>query len=348
MKIVLHLPEDGAEISFLTLAQRLFAKDPYRAVPHIPELEPRTVDETVPKKVRFDWYAEGAESELQISSTPDFREYRRFQADKSIVRFRAKGPERDFSVFSAEVNNLPHGEKYYWRAKAEDGFSEVRSFTVAPDLPRWIELPLVTNVRDLGGWKTQDGRTIRQEMVYRGAQFEAWTSQKSYDLTEAGREVFFNVLKIRTELDLRGKASLLPPQHSLLVSMSAYATWKEHGVFTPEQMENYRRIFELFTRPAIYPVYFHCQGGGDRTGTLAFMLEAMLGMSLDDMVDEYEQSNLSVSGERSRFSEVWVKFMEKLETLAPGKTVNDQVREYLRQCGVTDEMQEKIKSILLQ
>ena len=347
MKIVLHLPEDGAEISFMTLAQRLFLTDPYRAADHVPELEPRTVDETVPGKVRFDWYAEGAGSELQISGTPDFREYRRFPAEKSIVRFRAKGPERDLSVFSAEINNLPHGEKYYWRAEAEDGFSEVRSFTVAPDLPRWIDLPRVTNVRDLGGWKTQDGRTIRQGMVFRGAQFEAWTSQKSYDLTDDGREVLFNVLKIRTELDLRGKEPLLPREHSLLLPMSAYATWKEFGIFTPEQMENYRRIFELFTRPAVYPVYFHCQGGGDRTGTLAFMLEAMLGMSLDDMITEYELSNLSVSGERSRFSEVWVKFMEKLESLAPGKSRNDQAREYLRQCGVTDEMQEKIKSILL-
>ena len=73
------------------------------------------------------------------------------------MRFRAKGPERDFSVFSVEINNLPHGEQYYWRAKAEDRVSEVRSFTVAPDLPRWIDLLHVTNVRDLGGWKTQDG-----------------------------------------------------------------------------------------------------------------------------------------------------------------------------------------------
>ena len=55
MEIVLNLPEDGAEISFMTLVQRLFLNDPYRAVEHLPELEPRTADETVPAKVRFEW-----------------------------------------------------------------------------------------------------------------------------------------------------------------------------------------------------------------------------------------------------------------------------------------------------
>ena len=74
----------------------------------------------------------------------------------------------------------------------------------------------------------------------------------------------------------------------------------------------------------------------------------MLGLDRESLLTEYELSNLSVSGERNRFSEVWTGFMEKLKSFAPGGTEGEQVREFLRQCGVTDEVQTKIRSILLE
>ena len=109
-----------------------------------------------------------------------------------------------------------------------------------------------------------------------------------------------------------------------------------------------KKIFELFADPSAYPLYFHCQGGGDRTGTVAFLLENMLGVSDADCLNDYELSNLSASGERTRFSEVWTKFMEKLETFVPGGSRQEQVCEFLRQCGVTDATQAKIRSFLLE
>ncbi|MBQ6597880.1 MAG: tyrosine-protein phosphatase, partial [Lentisphaeria bacterium] len=160
-------------------------------------------------------------------------------------------------------------------------------------------------------------------------------------------------LKIRTELDLRGgkAASALPgiPRYEL-IPFSAYATWggtPGQGIFSDAMRPQVKKIFELFADPSAYPLYFHCQGGGDRTGTVAFLLENMLGVNDADSLTEYELSNLSVSGERSRFSEVWTKFMEKLETIVPGGSRQEQVCEFLRQCGVADAVQEKIRSILL-
>jgi hypothetical protein len=40
--------------------------------------------------------------------------------------------------------------------------------------------------------------------------------------------------------------------------------------------------------------------------------------------------------------------MEKLETVVPGRSRQEQVCGFLRECGVADDMQEKIRSILLE
>ena len=41
------------------------------------------------------------------------------------------------------------------------------------------------------------------------------------------------------------------------------------------------------------PVYFHCAAGRDRTGTLAVLLEGVLGVSESDMAKDYELTYFS-------------------------------------------------------
>lgn len=347
----IHLaePEDRAEVSFLSKEQKAFFCDPYRSTPHKPDSEPRKIDLTIPVPVDFVWEGESEQSALQISGRKDF---------KTLVR-QVEGRSRKLKNgrmrFLAKIVNLEHGGTYFWRVTDGKKFSAVRTFTVADELPRWISVPKVTNVRDLGGWKTASGKRIRQGMLFRGAQFDpAWTNQPGGSkITPAGRKVLLEDLKIHTELDLRGgkSASALPgiPRYEL-ITFSAYATWggtPGEGIFSNSMRSQVKKIFELFADPSAYPLYFHCQGGGDRTGTVAFLLENMLGVNDADCLTEYELSNLSVSGERSRYSEVWIRFMEKLETIVPGGSRQEQVCEFLRQCGVTDAVQEKIRSILL-
>ena len=116
--------------------------------------------------------------------------------------------------------------------------------------------------------------------------------------------MLFDVLGIRTELDLRGGGKPAIERTGLRwvnYPVSAYC-WSDDGIFTPEQMANYARIFELLADAEAYPIYFHCQGGGDRTGTLAFILGAALGVPEEDLLTDYELSTLSLSGERTRFS----------------------------------------------
>jgi len=343
-------PQDGAKVSFLSREQKAFFNDPHRAKPHTPDIEPRKTDLTRPVPVDFVWEGGTEKSVLQISGSADFKKLVRQVEGKSRklkngrIRFRAK------------IVNLELGRKYYWRAACGKKFSAVRTFTTVAEQPRWISVPNVTNVRDLGGWKTASGKRIRQGMLFRGGQFDPpWTNQPGGSaVTEAGRRVLLEDLKLHTELDLRSgkdKGALRGIPRYELIPFSAYATWggpQGQGIFSAEQRKQVKKIFELLADPAAYPLYFHCQGGGDRTGTLAFLLETMLGVNDADCLNDYELSNLSVSGERSRLSEVWTKFMEKLETVVPGGSRQEQVCGFLRECGVTDDMQAKIRSLLLE
>lgn len=331
-EIKLIAPENNSIISFATAIQKSYLNAPERLIPHEPDPTPRKNDDTIPQKVIFS-FRSGNECELQISETEDFA---------SCISFCGKN--------EIAISNLLHGQKYFWRVICNDAVSEIRTFTVAMDLPRWIDIPNVTNVRDIGGWQTANGTAIRQNMVFRGGQFEGWTNQEhKSSITPEGQKVFLEDLKIQTEIDLRGegKGQTFPVRNYCKIPIEAYATWHDYGIFAPEQMENVKKIFELFADEKNYPLYFHCQGGGDRTGTIAFLLEALLGMDIDDMITDYEMTNLSVSGERIRYSEVWTKFMAKLATFAPGKSANEQVVEFLYRCGVNAEIQQKIKNILL-
>ena len=350
---MIHLaePQDMAEVSFLSGEQKAFFRNSYGIAPCTPVNGLQEIDLTFPVPVNFIWEGGPGNSELQISGSADF---------ESVLR-KVKGTSRKLKDgrmrFHAKIVNLEHGRKYFWRVGDGKNFSAVRTFTVADELPRWVSVPNVTNVRDLGGWKTVSGKRIRQGMLFRGGQFNPpWTRQPGgSEITGKGRKVLLEELKIHTELDLRGgqeNPAHLPeiPRYEQ-IPFSAYATWGGpggQGIFSDAMRPQVKKIFELFSDPSAYPLYFHCQGGADRTGTLAFLLEAMLGVDEADCLFEYELSNLSVSGERSRFSEVWTKFMEKLETVVPGGSRQEQVCGFLRQCGAAGSIQEKIRSILLE
>lgn len=324
-------PGNQAVIKLLTPEQEQFFADPMRKVPHKLELTPRKKDLSIPEPVVFRWKSLSSVSTLQISRKKDF----------SILDYNiaAKGKNQ---IFHVSIYQLHCGTTYYWRVKTDRDFSPVQTFTTDVRLPRMIYLPGVTNVRDMGGWQSCYGGKSRYGMVYRGGGMDK--------ITEEGRRIFLKDLKIRTELDLRKRGTNIFSKDDVVYYKfvnSAYATWKREGIFTPDQLANMKEIFGLLAKKETYPVYIHCAGGGDRTGTLAYLLGMVLGMEEQDLLDDYEISNLSISGERHRYSQVWIKFMERLDTYK-GATRRERVESYLYSCGITKENLEQIRKILLE
>ena len=143
------------------------------------------------------------------------------------------------------------------------------------------------NCRDLGGWKTLDGKTIKYRKVYRGGRLnEKWTP---YPLNEQGeKEVLFE--GIGAELDLRGKSDVI--HEPAVAGLDHCSPVIEQGGKTMlvSDAEKTKECF-LFVVNSVRkgkPVHFHCSLGRDRTGTLSILLMGLLGVREGDIAKEYE------------------------------------------------------------
>lgn len=245
----------------------------------------------------------------------------------------------DISEPCCSVVNLHIGTRYLWKVIARDrastlAESPVWEFTTHSSTPRWLRVPGITNVRDLGGWPLPGNRRIRQGMMYRSSEMHGHV-----DITEEGRQVLIEELKIRTDVDLRGSSeeprAVLDQSRVqwMNIPISPYGHLVED-----ERRENYRQVFALFADPAAYPILFHCWGGCDRGGTVAFLRNALLGLDVNSLIRDYELSSLSIWGERSHQSDNFQSLLTALLPFGDGKDdIGTQVEGYLDSIGVTAE-----------
>ncbi len=149
-------------------------------------------------------------------------------------------------------------------------------YAIAQDRMRYIRTTDARNVRDLGGWDC-DGGTVRYGLLFRGGQ-----------PTANDRAVLVNQLGIRHDLDLRGSETSItasPLGSDIYYTRAAAYNW--YSISNKDAWkENLACIFDAVTHGL--PVYFHCTAGADRTGTLACVLEGLLGVSRSDIDKDYE------------------------------------------------------------
>ena len=149
----------------------------------------------------------------------------------------------------------------------------------------WVNIPYMRNVRDIGGWNgLRTGRAYRGSMLYKcEGEPNGVSSATVIALREAG---------FVTDLDLRGDFEIANMPEATLLK---YAGLREARVRMVAYMKSFggawremREALLVFTCPENYPVYFHCKAGADRTGTLAFVLEGLCGVSETDLAIDYE------------------------------------------------------------
>lgn len=143
------------------------------------------------------------------------------------------------------------------------------------DYLRYIQTD-AANVRDLGGWAC-DGGKIKYGLLYRGGY-----------LVAADRTVMVDELGVMHDLDLRGtnEAALTasPLGDDVYYTCAKHMAW--YTLTADCWRTNLRTIFDAVTHNE--PVYFHCSAGADRTGTLACVIEGLLGVSQSDIDKDYE------------------------------------------------------------
>ena len=220
-----------------------------------------------PPAVSFSWSDEkasdGKEYTVTISEKEDLSDGITYQTKEAKL----------------DVYNLKVGTKYYWSVSSSDGVSKVFTFETESGYPRFIKADNISNMRDLGGYKTLDGKYIKQGIVYRSGQLE--------DANESGRDVVLNQLGIKTDLDLRGAAggSAIPGLNKISIPLK----WYQH-IFDEANKADVKRTMLAFADENNYPILFHCSLGRDRTGTTAFLLLALCGVDEETIVRDYYTS----------------------------------------------------------
>ncbi len=252
-----------------------------------------------------------------------------------------------------EVGIFTPGKTYYWYVCGNDTgkCSEVDSFKVVDTPVRYITAGKVTNMRDLGGYETEENNKVKYGLVYRGAALDEYHSH----IDDEARKVF-NYLGIKSEIELRGEVKHDSTgwdennKNAFCINGHGY----EPMLSLAENVRNeYKTVFEALSEEKNYPFYFHCSAGADRTGSFAYLLNGLLGVPYEDLRKDYELTSFSEVGIRPADTNANGSFdtMNRLmlEQYGDGSgNLQTAIKNYLvKFIGVSESALNSIKDIML-
>ena len=250
----------------------------------------------------------------------------------------------NISSKSYAIQNLKLGQELYWRvADSQSNLSKAKTqhLQVADKGPRNIAIDGVSNVRDIGGYKSSlvNNGKIRQGLYYRGANLNS--------ISEDGKKEMLR-LGIKREIDMRDSYQCLGPYvDGISYSAVSIPSGTESKRFE-EFKDEYKQIFTLIANADKEPIYLHCTAGADRTGIATFMLLTVCGASYEDMARDYLFTNFSTQGTRvPNYTSEFKAWWSKLDTFE-GNTKADKAKSWLISKGVTAEQVEKIRTIFVE
>ena len=228
-------------------------------------------------------------------------------------------------------------------------------------LSRWVRVEKIPNLRDVGGIVNKDGKELARGVFFRSAGWNdnalagkkrpeaEWKPGKSR-LTDAGKTIALEKLGIKTDLDLRSAGECWGMTGSPLgetvlwkqISFGHYDQFEKHAKYRDAVKE----VFAVLTDPERRPLVFHCIGGADRTGGLAFFIQALCDVDEDTLVKDWELTCCYTP--RPTF--IHEKCIDRLLAMLakyPGATVKERVKAFLRECGVTDAQMDEVRSVML-
>ena len=282
------------------------------------------------------------------------------------------GETYSYKVVAKDYTDTDFSDVTKWDDSFESFVTESGKVKIKDAPVRFITMDRGYNYRDLGGWKTESGKKINYGKIYRGA--------RTNEFTEKDIAVLRDFLHIKSEIDLRNahddggqNSSILGDNANYLkapISQYSYIlpSFSLNGrTFDTNSPAEIKRIFDFLADENNYPLFFHCNAGADRTGTLAFLLCGSLGVSLDDLTRDFELTSFSKGGVRLRGKRqqpfeygimqddssnfvAWGDMISRIKNdyPSPDGKLSSSIKTYLKSvCNISDETLNKIADILL-
>ncbi len=179
----------------------------------------------------------------------------------------------------------------------------------------------IPNLRDLGGYTTRDGMSVRRGVLFRSDQLSTVTAddlkklgdlklKSDFDLrttnersarpdeVPAGvRNIWLNVLADAEQSDPAQIEALMrdPKQANAALGDgkvdAIFADAYRSFVSLPSARAAYRKLFLSLADDSNLPALFHCTTGKDRTGWAAAAFLTLMGASRETVMQDYLQSN---------------------------------------------------------
>ncbi|MBQ4121755.1 MAG: tyrosine-protein phosphatase [Clostridia bacterium] len=247
---------------------------------------------------------------------------------------------------SLEIDNLKTGTEYYYKVSVE-GKDFTGSFKTAAST-RFVKIEGLNNARDIGGYTTLDGKTIKQGMIIRGAEYDGLV-ESTYQLSKESLTYMQDTFGFAYDMDLRNADIFTGEYTSYLgkdVRHAFYTAPKYGEIFDASYKDSLNRIFSDLAKEENYPMYLHCTYGADRTGTIVFLLQAVLNMSEEEITREYQRTGFSDAGYAA--SEKYDIILSGLAGKAGNTLQEKTIRFLIDDIGITEEQIDSIQNILLQ
>jgi protein-tyrosine phosphatase len=237
------------------------------------------------------------------------------------------------------------------------------------------------NFRDLGGYEAADGRTVRWRILFRSDALTWLTEEDIETLADQG-------LRLATGFDLRTPEELKTMAPGVLFESGtrhhhlpfiptfgddiekmrtiAFATGEvagsEYAALLEQAPSCFEGLFNALAEEETYPAAFYCAAGKDRTGMVGAIVLRALGVSDEQIIEDYTLSGPpDIARMRRRMELMGRVFDETIDrsrlaaqpdTMLHFLRAFDErygtVEAFLAACGVTEQVIEQVREQLLE